>query len=100
MNIRHRALRGFVALAIPCLISAIFGLPTCFATKPLPNQTIKGADNAELSVALSDADVTITYQAPGLSRPDNRIFLALGTHQDIGAAVLPFQQEFYLTGRG
>ena len=60
--------------------------------KALPKQTISGSDGASITVSLSDVELVIEYRAPDL-KPEHAIYLALGTHREIGSAVLPFQQE-------
>lgn len=56
------------------------------------NQTIRGADDAKLSLQLTDTELVLDYHAPHFSSERCAVFLALGTHRDIGSAVLPFEQ--------
>jgi glycosidase len=57
-------------------------------------QTIAGSHNVSITVAVTDVEVVFRYAAAGPF--EGVIFLALGTHREIGAAVLPFSQ--YLEG--
>jgi len=58
----------------------------------LHKQTIFGADHISISVAGSRAELTIGYKPPpGGDAPT--IYIALSTHRQIGAAVLPFSQH-------
>ncbi len=63
------------------------------ANKSLHNQNLHGADKATIKIELSDADVTIAVSAPGMIADHNRVYLAIGSHQQMGSAVLPFQRE-------
>jgi glycosidase len=62
------------------------------ADKILPKQTITGADGASISVALSGTDLVIEYRAPGVDW-DRTVYLAFGTHSEIGSAVVPFKEK-------
>jgi glycosidase len=57
-------------------------------------QTIAGSDNVSITIAVSERELLFRYRppAPGENRLD--IYLALGTHRQIGGAVLPFAQHF------
>ena len=57
-------------------------------------QTIAGSDNLLINVAVSQRKLTIRYQPPQPSGNALTIYLALGTHRQIGAAILPFAQHF------
>ncbi|PYJ85908.1 MAG: hypothetical protein DME70_08845, partial [Verrucomicrobia bacterium] len=57
-------------------------------------ETIAGSDNVSISVAVSDTRLTIFYRRPKPSSDAINLFLPLGTHREIGAAVLPFAQHF------
>jgi glycosidase len=59
----------------------------------LGNQTIAGSDNVEINVAASRAELIIRYHWPEPTEGPRRIFVALGTHRQVGAAVLPFTQH-------
>jgi glycosidase len=84
----HRsAAFAFAAL----LLSA--GLSAASVASSVHNQTIKGADGSFIVITLSQKEVTIAYRAPGIVADRNRVYLALGLHEEIGSAVLPFQQE-------
>ncbi len=55
-------------------------------------ETIAGSDGLLIDLAFSHAELTIRYRPPPASGNPLTIFLALGTHRQIGAAVLPFSQ--------
>ena len=57
------------------------------------NQSLKGADSASITLSLSEAEVTISYRASEALTEHARVYLAIGSHQQIGAVVLPFQRE-------
>jgi glycosidase len=54
-------------------------------------QAISGSDGATIAFSLSDAELAIEYQAPDLN-DQCAVYVALGTHSEIGSAVVPFQQ--------
>ncbi|MEY2488067.1 MAG: hypothetical protein QOC70_9 [Verrucomicrobiota bacterium] len=56
-------------------------------------QTISGSDSVLITLAVSQAEFTIGYKPPQPSRNALTIYLAFGTHRQIGAAVLPFAQH-------
>ena len=58
----------------------------------MSKQIISGADGASITISLTKADLQIEYRAPGVDA-STAVFVALGTHRDIGSAVLPFQRE-------
>lgn len=60
------------------------------SAKPLPKQTISGSDGASIDIALSDVDLLIEYRAPDLKPEHGAVYLALGTHREIGSSVIPF----------
>lgn len=52
-------------------------------------QTIAGSDHVSINVAVSKAELTIGYKPPpGGNAPT--VYIAFGTHRQIGAAILPF----------
>ncbi|MEY2494139.1 MAG: hypothetical protein QOJ45_631 [Verrucomicrobiota bacterium] len=55
-------------------------------------ESIAGSDNVLITATVSGPELTIAYRPPGLSDSLN-IFIALGTHKEAGAAVLPFAQH-------
>jgi glycosidase len=55
--------------------------------------TFAGSDNVALTVGLAVSELTIRYRPPGPRENALNIFVALGTHEEIGAAVLPFGQD-------
>src|SRR5438552_16311237 len=67
-------------------------IPTVIDGKSLPKQVISGADGASITISLTKADLQIEYTAPA-ANGSTAIFIALGTHRDIGSAVVPFQRE-------
>ena len=56
-------------------------------------KTIAGADHVSIDVTVTDAEIFWHYRPPAVCQDTQRIFIALGTHRDIGAAVIPFQQH-------
>ena len=56
-------------------------------------QTIAGSDNVSITVAGSARALVLRYRPPGPVENALNIFVALGTHEEIGAAVLPFAQH-------
>ncbi len=58
----------------------------------MPKQIISGAEGASITISLTKADIQIDYRAPGVDA-NTTIFVALGTHREIGSAVIPFQRE-------
>ncbi|HJT80002.1 MAG TPA: alpha-amylase family glycosyl hydrolase [Chthoniobacterales bacterium] len=58
----------------------------------LAKQTISGSDGVTVVISRSDTDLIIEHQTPG-SGADRTVFVAIGSHQDIGSAVLPFTQK-------
>ena len=60
----------------------------------MDKENLAGSDNVGITVAVSPAELVIGYRPPGLSENSLNLYLALGTHREIGAAVLPFSQHF------
>jgi glycosidase len=58
----------------------------------LRKESIAGSDNVRITAAVSRRELTIRYRPPGPSDSVN-IFIALRTHRESGAAVLPFSQH-------
>jgi glycosidase len=58
----------------------------------LRKQTIHGADDAVIELSLTETALIITYRAPNL-REGKSVYLTLGTHREIGSAVLPFDRN-------
>jgi glycosidase len=59
----------------------------------LGNQTIGGSDNVAITLAVSPSELFVGFRSPGPIENAQNIFVALGTHQQMGAAVLPFAQD-------
>src|SRR5205814_670472 len=59
----------------------------------LREQTIAGSDNVSITVAVSDREFFFRYDPPPPGENALAIYVALGTHREIGAAVLPFSQH-------
>jgi glycosidase len=59
----------------------------------LDTENLAGSDNVGITVALSPAELVIGYRPLGPSENLLNLYAALGTHQEIGAAVLPFAQH-------
>lgn len=68
-------------------------IPALLAAKPVFKQSLKGGDSASINLSLSDVEVTISYRLSGALAEHTRVYLAIGSHQQIGSAVLPFQRE-------
>jgi glycosidase len=60
----------------------------------LDKENLAGSDNVEITVAVSPAELVIGYRPPGPSENSLNLYAALGTHREIGAAILPFSQHF------
>jgi hypothetical protein len=58
----------------------------------LRKEAIAGFDNVRITAAASRRELTIRYRPPGPVDSLN-IFVGLGTHQESGAAVLPFARN-------
>ena len=56
-------------------------------------ETFAGSDSVALTVAAAAGELTIGYRPPRPTENALSIFVALGTHEEIGAAVLPFGQH-------
>jgi glycosidase len=54
---------------------------------------IRGSDNVTIAVALSKAEVVITYQPGSIVQEALRVFVALRTGREIGSAVVPFAAD-------
>lgn len=70
----------------------VAGLTTLAAEpeKSLPKQVLKGSDGATITISLSNVDLAIEYRAPDFKPDDCVVYVALGTHRNIGSAVVPF----------
>jgi glycosidase len=55
---------------------------------------LEGSDNVLISVSDAAAELYFLYRPPGLGDNPIHLFIALGTHRQIGAAVLPFSRGF------
>jgi len=60
----------------------------------LRKQTIAGSDSVAITLGVSPAELIIIYRPPSLSENPLNLYIALGTHRQLGAAVLPFSQGF------
>ena len=56
-------------------------------------ETFAGADNVAIAVTVSREELTILYRLPGETNAAQNLYLALGSPQEFGAAVLPFAQH-------
>ena len=54
-------------------------------------QILHGADDAAIQLSLTETALIITYRAPNL-REGKSVYLTLGTHREIGSAILPFDR--------
>jgi glycosidase len=59
----------------------------------LRQEIFAGSDNIAITVSVSSTEVTIALGLPGTIENPETFFVALGTHREIGAAVLPFAQQ-------
>jgi glycosidase len=59
----------------------------------LRQETFAGSDSVALTVGVAASELTIGYRPPGPTENALNISIALGTHEEIGAAVLPFGQH-------
>jgi glycosidase len=59
----------------------------------LRKQTIAGSDNVSITVAVSERELLFRYDPPPPGENALAICIALGTHREIGAAILPFSQH-------
>src|SRR4051812_32002490 len=83
--------RLFLSLVAACSIAGSSTLPG--AGTNLPKQTITGVDGTSLAISLSGTDLILEFKAAGLVNDHSRVFFVLGTHREIGAAVLPFSKD-------
>jgi glycosidase len=60
----------------------------------LRTQTLHGSDNVSISVSDSAAELSFVYRPPGLGDNPVHLYIAFGTHRQIGAAVLRFSRGF------
>lgn len=55
---------------------------------------MKRADDALIAFEVSDRHLVVRYTSPYLQGENSTVYLALGTHREIGAAVLPFERNY------
>ncbi|HEV2047225.1 MAG TPA: alpha-amylase family glycosyl hydrolase [Chthoniobacterales bacterium] len=55
-------------------------------------QTISGSNGATIAISLSDVDLVVEYRAPDFVTGRCAVFVTVGTHREIGAAIVPFQR--------
>ncbi len=87
-----RALAAPPRIALFAFLGLTIVIPTVVGGKSLPKQVISGADGASITISLTKADLQIEYSVPA-ANASTAVFVALGTHHDIGSAVVPFQRE-------
>src|SRR6266513_2122379 len=56
-------------------------------------RSISGSDQVSIKIEVTETEILLRYLVPGGFGGAQNIFLALRTHRDIGAAVLPFAQN-------
>jgi len=56
-------------------------------------RSISGSDHVSIKIEITETEILLRYLVPGGFGGAQNIFLALRTHRDIGAAVLPFAQN-------
>jgi glycosidase len=59
----------------------------------LREQTIAGSDGISITLAVSKRELFFRYRPPEPVEDSLNLYLALGTHREIGAAILPFSQH-------
>jgi glycosidase len=59
----------------------------------LREQTIAGSDGTSITLAVSKRELFFRYRPPEPVEDSLNLYLALGTHREIGAAILPFSQH-------
>ena len=59
----------------------------------MPSPVIAGSDNVSISVVETAQHCVFSYRPAGPSGNPLNLYVALGTHREIGAAVLPFAQH-------
>jgi glycosidase len=74
-------------------LCALASLSANATDRAVPKQIISGSDGASITISLSDVDLAVEYQAPDLNSDRSAVYLALGTHREIGSAVVPFARE-------
>lgn len=84
-TLRHRQTIAFSGLFFGIAVSVVFA-------EALPKQNVPGANGASISISLTKTDLQIEYSAPA-ANASTAVFVALGTHHEIGSAVVPFQRE-------
>src|SRR3954468_9164509 len=57
------------------------------------DRSISGSDNVSITVEITETEILFRYFVPGGFGYVQNIFLALRTHREMGAAVLPFAQN-------
>ena len=55
-------------------------------------ETIVGSDDVSITIAVDELELSFRFRPPGPGGNPIHIYLALGTHRQIGAAILPFVQ--------
>lgn len=63
----------------------------CFSTA-VANDTISGSDGATITVSRADNNLVIQYHSP-TSDVERTVFVAVGSHTEIGSAVIPFAEK-------
>jgi len=76
---------------LPTLLLASI-IASGLAGATVQEQTIPGSDGASITLKLSSDDLVIEYRSPQLT-DRCRVYVALGTHREIGSTVIPFQRE-------
>jgi glycosidase len=59
----------------------------------LERQIIPGSNGATITLSFSGNDLLVEYCAPDFVVGRCAVFIALGTHREIGSAVVPFQRD-------
>ncbi|MDB6146980.1 MAG: alpha amylase catalytic region, partial [Spartobacteria bacterium] len=59
---------------------------------PLPKQTVSGSSGAVFTISISPTELEIACHVSASEAKHAVVYLALGTHKEIGSAVLPFER--------
>src|SRR2546427_10668579 len=63
------------------------------ACQALEKQIMSGSNGATIALSLSNTNLLDEYRAPDFVAEGCVVFVALGTHREIGSAVVPFQRD-------
>jgi glycosidase len=85
----------FLLVSVRSRFLTWFGIFVCanapFSTS-MAKETISGSDGATIAISRSDSSLTIEYRSSAVES-DRTIFVAIGSHSEIGSAVIPFAEN-------